>query len=174
MSKRSGKVRRTERYRYLVADPGDATRELAEARLAEVRARSTAQHDEAFEQLQRAQKGLEACYDSIVLRALAPHVHQKFVQEWAERDEAHAAAVKAAEEAEQDPPALPDPTWDADSLEVRFLAACDLDNEHTAAWWAAEFAGDEWTLTERDELLGLCYTINLPRRSFDLGVLGKG
>lgn len=174
MSKRSGKVRRTERYRYLVDDPTEATQELADARLAELRARSTPQHEAALERVQAAQRAVDACYDVVVLRALAPSVHQQFVQEWADRDAEHDELVQAAEKAEQDPPARPEPTWDADSLEVRFLAACDLDSDHTAGWWAEEFSGDEWTLTERDELLGLCYAVNMPRRSYDAGLLGKG
>ena len=174
MTKASGKVRRTERFRYLVADPAEATRLAVDARMAELRARSTPDHEAAVQRTKDAQQALDACYESIVLRALAPNVHQAFVQEWAERDAAHDELVKAAEEAEQEPPERPDPTWDAASIEVRFLAACDVDADHTAAWWAEEFAGDEWTLTERDELLGLCSAVNMPRRSFDMGVLGKG
>lgn len=174
MSKGSGKVRRTDRYRYLVADPTDAQAALAAARYAEVQARKTDGHDAAKQALRDAEKAVDDCYDAIVLRALAPKVHEAFVQEWVERDDAHSAAVKAAEDAGQEPPALPEPTWDAGSVEVRFLAACDVDPAHTAAWWADEFAGDEWTMVERDELLGKCYTLNMPKRSFDLGVLGKG
>lgn len=173
MSKRSGKVRRTERYRYLLTDPTDAQQAVAESRLAEIRARETPEHAEAKKRLQAAEKALDNCYGFIVLRALAPEVQEQFGQESAERDQVHADAVKAAEEAGEDLPEDPKPTWTADSFEVRFLAACDIDSEHTPKWWAAEFAGDEWTLQERDDLLALCYQVVLGRRPIDLGVLGK-
>jgi hypothetical protein len=172
--KGSGKVRRTERYRYLVADPSQAREDLSEARLAERRAQGTEAHADAQQRLRDAERAVEDCYGTIVLRALSPTVHETFEQELVERDQVHAAAVEAAKEAGQDLPPQPDRSWKADSLEVRLLAACDVDDGHTALWWAAEFDGDEWTHPERDELLELCYTVNTSRRLFDLGVLGKG
>lgn len=182
MTKRSGKVRRTARYRYLVADPDEVRSAglgaVEEARLAELRARGTAEHAAADRARKAAEKELEqqvdACYGTLVLQALAPSVQQEFDQEFTERRDAFDAAVKAAERDEQPPPTF-QPTWDdAESLEVRFLAACDTDAAHTAQWWAQEFAGDEWTVPERDELLDLAFRLNLPRQAFDLGVLGKG
>lgn len=186
--KGSGKVRRTERYRYLVGDPDEARAAAAEtvaaARLAEMRARDTPGHKHTLRELEAAQaaaaKAVEACYGTIVLRALPPARHQEFVQEMAEREDARQAAAKAAEEAGQPPPEDPEPTWAEDCFEVRMLAACDADPEHTEQWWAAEFDDSdpehpsEWTPPERTELLDRCFRVNLPSGSFDLGVLGKG
>jgi hypothetical protein len=181
VTKRSGKVRRTARYRYLVADPDEARaaglRDVEEARLAELRARDTSEHPAADRRRKAAEKALEeaveACYGTIVLQALKPSVQQEFDQQFAERRQAFDASVKAAQEAEETPPTF-EPTWDADSLEVRFLAACDVDAAHTSKWWAEEFAGDEWTMPERDELLEMAFRLNTSRQAFDLGVLGKG
>lgn len=181
MTKRSGKVRRTAKYRYLVADPDEARAACAKAvdetRLAELRARDTPEHPAADRARKAAEKALEqavdACYGTIVLQALAPSVQQEFDQQFTERREAFDVSVKAAEESEEPAPKFT-PTWDAESLEVRFLAACDTDAAHSAKWWAEEFAGDEWTIPERDELLDLAFRLNLPRQAFDLGVLGKG
>lgn len=173
MSKKSGKVRRRERFRYLVADPAEADRALAEARLAALRARDD-DPVEADERVRAAEQARNDCYGVIVVQALTPDEYEAFQQEMVERDEARAAVVKAAEEAEQEPPPEPKSTWDAQSLEVRLIAACDIDPDHTVKWWASEFASGDWAVPERDELLELCYQVNLPRRSFDFGVLGKG
>jgi hypothetical protein len=172
--KGSGKVRRTERYRYLLDDPTAAAEELTAARFAELRARGTDRHEQAAERLEAAEAAVDACYGTVVLRALRPAVHQVFAQETAERDAAWEQVVKAAQKAEQEAPEQPEPTWAEESFEVRLIADCDDDPTHTAAWWAAEFAGDEWAPYERDELLQLALSVNAPKRSFDLGVLGKG
>lgn len=160
--KGSGKVRRIERFRFLVCDPTDAETELAEARLAQMRARGEQEHEEASQRLRDATAAVDACFGTVTLRALAPQVHELFVQELAERQQQQQEASTDDAAARQ---------WTADSLDVRFLAACDV--EHDADWWAAEFAGDEWTLHEREELLEACFRLNTPRR-FDLSSLGKG
>lgn len=166
MTKRSGKVRRTESYRYLVADPTSARQAFAQARLDEMRTRGQDGHEAAGARLQEAEAGVAACFATLILGALPPDEHEDFVQELAE------AAPSPDVDTEPQPPVRK--TWREDSFEVRFLAACDLDPEHTPAWWASEFNGPEWSLKERDELLDVCYRVNSGGASVNLDVLGKG
>lgn len=175
----ASKRRRTERYRFEVGDPAEATEAAAEARLALLRARDDEAAAEAKKQMEAAEKALDACYGTITLHALPSRRQLEFQQEQAEaqavRDRAHDAAVKAAEEAGEDPPERepdPEPTWDAESFEVRLIAACDADGR-TPAQWAAALSGDEWSLQEKDELLTVALTVNTSRR-WDFSVLGKG
>lgn len=199
MTKRkgSGKQRRTERYRFEVADPQPAEKALAAARLAERRARDTDGHAAALSGVEAAEAALEDCYDHITVRAVSPSVQEDFVQlyaqartpeqvEYDEAVKAYPSKARAAERAGEPAPELPqapeppEVTWDAESLTVRWIAECDVDPEHDADWWAAEFDDSdpkqpsEWTKQDRAELLDVCELANKPRSPFDLGVLGKG
>lgn len=169
MSKRSGKVRRTERYRYEIADPGPALSALADAADAEKNARGTDEHEAAKSALRDARQAVADCCGTIVFRALAPHALEAFAQE-----EKEWVAANGDEPGSDAKPL----SWGEESFEVRYLAACDTDPEHTAQWWANEFADSpeaesEWTPSDRAALLTHCYLVNRPRRTPDLDVLGK-
>lgn len=174
------KRRRVERYRFEVEDPTDAQAELIDAGLAKLRARTDEELAAAAERVKAAKAAVEECFSTIRLRALDPDTQLAFQHEQAaaaiEREQQHAAAVDAAEEAGEAPPPAPtppDPDWSAESFEVRLIAACDLDGR-TAKRWAAALASPEWTLQDKTELLDTAFRSNSPRTAFDLSLLGKG
>lgn len=171
-AKLTSKRRRTERFRFEVADPHDAQMVLAEARLAFLRAKDTDDEPAAKAALDQAVALVDECFDYITLRALRPSQQLAFQQELTELR----AADDAAAEADPDAPRTSmesRSSWDADSYEVRMIAACDAD-ERSPEEWAEAFADDAWSLQDRADLLDVCYEVNGPRQPYDLGILGKG
>jgi hypothetical protein len=177
------KRRRREVFRFEIDDPAEALEELREAEAEEKLASYRAEKDSdgaaaALERLNAAKRAVDACFGSVTVQALPPRMQLVFEQEIAERDsqqeKAHLAAVKAAEDAGEDPPdpKVEESAWDADSYEVRFIAACDVDGR-SAERWAEILNSDDWQLEDRQDLLQTCYKANL-RRVFDPAVLGKG
>lgn len=175
------KRRRTERFRFEVEDSSDAQAALADANLALFRAARDSPGGKAAEAaLAQAKQALDACYGTVTLRALPPRVQLHFQQEVAERvaetEVAHAAAVAEAEAAGDPPPPDPEPpapTWLADSLEIRLIAACDADGRSPERWATVLDLDGDWSLEDRTALLDACYTVNT-RHTFDPTVLGKG
>jgi hypothetical protein len=175
----TSKRRRTETFRFEVADTSDAAAAMTEARLLRLRASSEDDRKVARAAEEEAQAKLDACYGTVTLQSLPPSVHLAFQQEFAERDAVRERErreiVKVAEDAGQDPPE-PDPeperVWSEDDVEVRLIAACDKDGR-PAKVWADVLASDDWSIPERDELYALALKANSPKRQFDLGVLGK-
>lgn len=187
MSKRDpldSKRRRTEHFRFEVEDPTAALEELAEAeaeaRLAGYRAEKDSDAEAAAqERLVAAKRAVDSCFGIVTVRALPPRKQLLFEQEIAERDaeleKAHLAAVKAAEEAGEDPPEpkVPNSNWDVDSYEVRLIAACDADERSAERWAEVLHLDGDWSMDDRNALIRLCYQVN-QRRVFDPAVLGKG
>lgn len=172
-AKLTSKRRRTEPFRFEVSDPTDAERALLDARLALRRAKDDLEVGAAEQAVEQAQAALDECFETILLRALPPGLQLDFEHEQTEAAAAYEAAVKAAQESDSPPPEVPQPTWDAQSFEVRLIAACDADG-HSVEEWAEAFAGDDWTLQDRADLLEACYRVNSKRGTLDLSLLGKG
>ncbi len=184
MSKRDpldSKRRRTELFRFEIEDPTDAQQQLQHAQLAVFRARKDSPEAAAAQaELDAARMALDECYGTITLRALQSRVQLLFQQEAAERQAAleteHERAVAAAEAAGEPPPKPPPPPeskWDAESFEVRLIAACDVDGRSPQRWADVLDLDGDWTLEDRAALLDACYAANT-RHSFDPAVLGKG
>lgn len=190
MSRRAcltSKRRRTEPFRFEVADPTVAERALAHATVAARRAAGEALAA-AEQAVELAQAALDACYDTVLLRAMSLTLQQQFQHEQAAVDvaadqvrlvwTAEVERATAAGEPAPVEPAVPATSWAAESLEVRLIAACDADG-HTAQEWAQAFNDDDpdspsdWTLQDRADLLEACYRVN-SRRGYDLALLGKG
>jgi hypothetical protein len=178
------KRRRREVFRFEIDDPTDAVEELREAEAEEKLAAYRAEKDPdgaaaALERLNEAKRAVAACFGTVTVQALPPRLQLEFEQEIAEQDsrqeKAHLAAVKAAEEAGEEPPApkVEDSPWDAESHEVRFIAACDVDGRSAERWAEILRPDGDWTLEDRQALLQTCYKANM-RRVFDPQVLGKG
>jgi hypothetical protein len=178
------KRRRREVFRFEIDDPTDSLEELREAEAEEKLAAYRSEKDPdgaaaALDRLNAAKRAVDACFGQVTVQALPPRLQLVFEQEIAERDsqqeKAHLAAVKAAEEAGEDPPEpkVEEPSWDAASYEVRFIAACDVDGRSAERWAEILQPDGNWTLEDRHALLQTCYQANL-RRVFDPQVLGKG
>jgi hypothetical protein len=163
----SGKRRRSEVYRFEIEDPAAARASFRNAQLS-ARQDPTEEKQRAVDE---ARQALRACYGTVTVQAIPPADWAAFRQEVAELAAAYAKDVRDAE-SDGPPPAPPQSSWLADTVEVRILAACDADGEHTAAWWAAEFEGAAWSEDERQDLLDLCFVANSPAQ-IDLAVLGK-
>jgi hypothetical protein len=175
------KRRRVERFRFEIEDPTEAQQAQQHAQLAVIRAKKDSPEAAAAQaQLDAARQALDECYGTVTLRALPPRVQLLFEQEAAEQQAAlereHDAAVAAAEEAGQPapkPPSPPESKWDAESFEVRLIAACDVDGRSPQRWAEVLDLDGDWTLEDRAALLDACYAANT-RHSFDPAVLGKG
>jgi hypothetical protein len=178
------KRRRREVFRFEIDDPADALDELQQAEAEERLASFRSEKDPdgavaALERLNAAKRAVDACFGKVTVQALPPRLQLVFEQEIAERDsrqeKAHLAAVKAAEEAGETPPEpkVEESTWDAESYEVRFIAACDVDGRSAERWAEVLGPDGDWTLEDRNALMQTCYQANL-RRVFDPAVLGKG
>ena len=152
-NKGSGKVRRIEQFRIPVADPTDAIAQVAAAERRLGRSTTEAAWTAARSELEAAVAEAAACWSSLRFRALPPALHAVLFSELAEEEDSAGLHVGKTS---------PDVGWTADSAKVRFLAACDVDDEHDPAWWAEEFAGDEWSLHERSALLATAYRANAP------------
>ncbi len=178
-----GRQRPTATYRLVVdeAGLGPAWEALVAAQRAEQRVKTSAVGKgraaalrKAAQAVADAQAALDACYETIVLRALEPERVEELLAEHpptqAQLLACQKAREKAAERGEQ-PPAWPD--WDEATYRPAMLAECATEAGMTADDWAAFLASN----VSNGEKLGLwreVISVNERERVADPWAVPKG
>lgn len=114
-----------------------AQRDLRQARLQVGKGRAAAVR-RAEAAVADAEQAVDACYETVVLHALAPRDLEALIAEHPPTAAQWAAVQKARDEAaERDGPAPAWPDWDDDTFYPALLAACATEAGMSPADWAA-------------------------------------